>query len=93
MPFAVSTKIEWMMYVNDHDDHDWRCLAAAMMFSVDEIRQMEEDGIQDICDLLDHPAVAGEAFIDVLIENDGLPLGFYAGVCSEVTLGKPINYI
>ena len=42
IPFAVRTKIERMMNVNDHNDHNWRGLAAAMMLSVDEVRQMEE---------------------------------------------------
>ena len=42
IPFAVRTKIERMMNVNNHNDHNWRGLAAAMMLSVDEVRQMEE---------------------------------------------------
>ena len=42
MPFALRTKIERMMNVNNHNDHNWRGLAAAMNLSVDEVRQMEE---------------------------------------------------
>ena len=42
MPFALRTKIERMMNVNNHNDHNWRGLAAAMNLSVDEVRQMGE---------------------------------------------------
>ena len=42
MPFALRTKIERMMNVNNHNDHNWRGLAAAMSLSVDDVRQMEE---------------------------------------------------
>ena len=42
IPFAVRTKIERMMNVNDHNDHNWRGLAAAMMLSVDDVRQLDE---------------------------------------------------
>ena len=42
MPFALRTKIERVMNVNNHNDHNWRGLAAAMNLSVDEVRQMEE---------------------------------------------------
>ena len=31
-----------MMNVNNHNDHNWRGLAAAMELSVDDVRQMEE---------------------------------------------------
>ena len=31
-----------MMNVNNHNDHNWRGLAATMNLSVDEVRQMEE---------------------------------------------------
>ena len=30
------------MNVNNHNDHNWRGLAAAMSLSVDDVRQMEE---------------------------------------------------
>ena len=30
------------MNVNNHNDHNWRGLAAAMELSVDDVRQMEE---------------------------------------------------
>ena len=42
MPFALRTKIERMMNVNNHNDHNWRGLAEAMSLSVDDVRQMEE---------------------------------------------------
>ena len=42
MPFTLRTKIEWMMNINNQNDHNWRGLAAAMSLSVDEVRQMEE---------------------------------------------------
>ncbi|CAH3023725.1 unnamed protein product [Porites evermanni] len=42
IPFATRTKIERMMNVNNHNDHNWRGLAAAMNLSVDDVRQMEE---------------------------------------------------
>ena len=42
IPFAVRTKIERMMNVYNHNDHNWKGLAAAMELSVDEVRQMEE---------------------------------------------------
>ena len=42
MPFALRTKIERMMNINNQNDHNWRGLAAAMMLSVDEVRQIEE---------------------------------------------------
>ena len=72
IPFAVRTKIERMMNVNNHNDHNWRGLAAAMMLSVDKVRQMEEGEngkmtglfdnmiqktIKDFLDFLKHLAV------------------------------------
>ena len=38
----MRTKIERMMNINNHNDHNWKGLAAAMNLSVDEVRQMEE---------------------------------------------------
>ena len=110
IPFTVRTKIERMMDVNYHNDHNWRGLAAAMMLSVDEVRQMEEGEngkmkglfdnmihtkktIKDLLDFLKHPAVQRLDVIDEIVEGCGLPTELSESVSSEVTLGKPINYI
>ena len=42
MPFALCTKIERMMNVNNHNDYNWRGLAAAMGLTAVDVRQMEE---------------------------------------------------
>ena len=110
MPFALRTKIEQMMNVNNHNDHNWRGLAAAMNLSVDEVRQMEEGEngkmtglfnnmirtkktITDFLDFLKHPAVQRLDVADEIVENCGLPTELSESVNSQVTLGKPINYI
>ena len=54
MPFAVRTKIERMMNVNNHNDYNWRGLAAAMSLSVDDVRQMEEGENGKMKGLFDH---------------------------------------
>ena len=110
MPFALRTKIERMMNVNNHNDHNWRGLAAAMSLSVDDVRQMEEGEngkmaglfdnmihtdrrIKDLLDFLKHPAVQRLDVLDEIVEGCGLPRELSESVSSELTLGKPINYI
>ena len=110
MPFALRTKIERMMNINNQNDHNWRGLAAAMMLSVDEVRQIEEGEngkmtglfdimihtkktIKDFLVFLKHPTVQRLDVIDEIVEGCGLPKEVSENVSSEVTLGKPINYI
>ena len=110
MPFALRTKIERMMNVDNHNDHNWRGLAAAMSLSVDDVRQLEEGEngkmkglfdnmihterrIKDLLDFLKHPAVQRLDVLDEIVEGCGLPTELSQSVSSEVTLGKPINYI
>ena len=69
MPFALRTKIERMMNVNNHNDHNWRGLAAAMMLSVDEVRQMEEGENGKMTGLFDnmiHTKKTIKDFLDLL---------------------------
>ena len=88
IPFAVRTKIERMMNVNNHNDHNWRGLAAAMMLSVDKVRQMEEGEngkmtglfdnmiqktIKDFLDFLKHLAVQRLDVIGEIEEGCGVP--------------------
>ena len=42
MPFAVRTKIERMMNINNRNCHNWRDLAAAMGLSAIDVLQLEE---------------------------------------------------
>ena len=69
IPFAVRTKIERMMNFNNHNDHNWRGLAAAMMLSVDEVRQMEEGENGKMAGLFDkmiHTKRIVKDFLDLL---------------------------
>ena len=69
IPFAVRTKIERMMNFNNHNDHNWRGLAAAMMLSVDEVRQMEEGENGKMTGLFDnmiHTKKTIKDFLDLL---------------------------
>ena len=108
MPFAVRTKIERMMNVNNHNDHNWRGLAVTMGLTADDVRQMEEGengkmkGLFDnmihterrIKDLLDFLKHPAVQRLDVLDEIvEGCGLPTEESVSSKVTLGKPINYI
>ena len=98
------------MNVNNHNDHNWRGLAAAMSLSVDDVGQMEEGEngkmaglfdnmihterrIKDLLDFLKHPAVQRLDVLDEIVEGCGLPTELSLSVSSELTLGKPINYI
>ena len=42
MPFALRTKIERMMNINNDNDHNWRGLAAAMGLTANDVREMED---------------------------------------------------
>ena len=98
------------MNVNNHNDHNWRGLAAAMSLSVDDVGQMEEGEngkmaglfdnmihterrIKDLLDFLKHPAVQRLDVLDEIVEGCGLLTELSQSVSSELTLGKPINYI
>ena len=96
------------MNINNQNDHNWRGLAAAMNLSVDEVRQMEEGENGKMTGLFDnmihtkktikdflvfHPTVQRLDVIDEIVEGCGLPKEVSENVSSEVTLGKPINYI
>ena len=69
MPFALRTKIERMMNVNNHNDHNWRGLAEAMSLSVDDVRQMEEGENGKMTGLFDnmiHTKKTIKDFLDLL---------------------------
>ena len=66
MPFALRTKIERMMNVNNHNDHNWRGLAAAMNLSVDEVRQMEEGENGKMTGLFDDMIITKKTIKDFL---------------------------
>ena len=76
MPFALRTKIERMMNINNQNDHNWRGLAAAMMLSVDEVRQIEEGENGKMTGLFDNmihtkkPLKIFLSFLNILLFRD-----------------------
>ena len=69
MPFALRTKIERMMNVNNHNDHNWRGLAAAMGLTAVDVRQMEEGENGKMTGLFDnmiHTKKTIKDFLDLL---------------------------
>ena len=66
MPFALRTKIERMMNVNNHNDYNWKGLAAAMNLSVDEVRQMEEGENGKMTGLFDNMIHSKKTIKDLL---------------------------
>ena len=69
MPFALRTKIERMMNINNHNDHNWRGLAAAMGLRADDVRQMEEGEKGKMTGLFDnmiHTKRSMKDFLDFL---------------------------
>ena len=62
----MRTKIERMMNVNNHNDHNWKGLAAAMNLSVDEVRQMEEGENGKMTGLFDNMIHSKKTIKDLL---------------------------
>ena len=62
----MRTKIERMMNINNHNDHNWKGLAAAMNLSVDEVRQMEEGENGKMTGLFDNMIHSKKTIKDLL---------------------------
>lgn len=54
------------MNVNNHNDHNWRGLAAAMNLSVDDVRQMEEGEKGKMAGLFDNMIHLKQTIKDLL---------------------------
>ena len=69
MPFALRRKIERMMNVNNHNEHNWRGLAAVMGLTAVDVRQMEEGENGKMAGLFDnmiHTQKTIKDFLDFL---------------------------